>query len=130
MIYGAVNGLRIVSTTPHMKYRRGLNLDPSAWIVLRDTYSLLNHSQRFDRPPRIPLSEEPFLIVRELFSHRQLSARALLSQEGRKEFFYGWSADGEQGSGRYCESFHLLMFGLEGALHAREQHFRRHRKRG
>ena len=109
---------------PRLKYRRGLKIDPDAWIVLRDAYSLLDPSQRFDRSPRIPVSEEPFLIVRERFTHRQLSARAMQSPEGRKLFLLGWSVDGNLGTHSYPEAFQELLFGIHGSLQAREHYFR------
>ena len=114
---------------PRLKYRRGLKIDPAAYKLIRDTYSLLDSSQLFDRSLCIPVSEEPFLIVREWFSHRQLTARAMMSPEGRKIFCIEWSEDGVDSMQYYPESFQWLVFHLDGSLQARAQHLLKQKKR-
>jgi hypothetical protein len=118
----------MVKKMPRLKYNRGLKIDPTAWFVLRDTYSLLDPNQRFDSAMRIPVSPDPFLIVREVFTHRQIFAKAIQSTEGDKIFYYGWSEDGVLICGGYPETFQELLFGLDGSFRTREQYWKRHKK--
>src|SRR5437660_1736903 len=116
-------------TGPRIKYRKGLKIDRSEWEIVRDTYSLLDPSQRIPRSPRFAFSAEPFLILLDRLGQRGLKAGIQRTEKGRKVWWLVWLRDGEERMHMCPESLQQLLYYLDDTLYGMRRAASRRPKR-